>query len=94
MDAAQLNKFQWKTRDGQRMLVSEMTSSHLRNTIGYLRNRMTMVEAGYRAFSNIHGEMAEYCMEQSISKEEEKNEVRAVVVEIMIEELKRRGISP
>ena len=93
MGAAQLNKFQWKTRDGQYLLVSEMTSSHLRNTIGYLRNRMTEVGAGYSALGCIRGEMAGYYMDQSISEEEDKNEVRAVVVEIMIEELKRRGIS-
>lgn len=94
-------KTMWVTREGARIKVSDMDTSHLRNTVAMLRrkaeaDRAAEIDAGYRCLPMLRGEMATYYCEQDIARLEDEDAddwlLRQVpCFEKMLEELGKRG---
>ena len=59
----------WRTKDGQKIKVSNMTIEHLRNAIGVLqRHHSSSVAMAYEAVGFFHGEIAISLAEAEIDR--------------------------
>ena len=66
----------WKTKDGQKIRICDMTDNHLANTIDmfyrYVRHKETYyLLLGYQALATLRGEMALMGMENNVASLEE-----------------------
>jgi hypothetical protein len=57
--------YTWKTKDGQELLISEMTDHHLANAVAKLRSMIraelgSNLNAAYQVWGLLQGEQAEY----------------------------------
>lgn len=62
---------EWKTRDGRILKICDMTTSHLKNTVKYLRVRGyvtpdTFESCAMYAFSSLAGDMAQMAAENEL----------------------------
>lgn len=53
----------WKTRDGTKLRICDMTDDHLRNTIIFLEHQATKLKYEI-PYPNFRGEIAQYYAEQ------------------------------
>jgi hypothetical protein len=84
-------EFVWVTRDKQRIPLSQMTDSHLQNTINYLENRAAKEDNAYWSVgSMLQGEFAQMEWENSFDELNEKLEVMRSIVDLMKNEQSRR----
>ena len=68
----------WKTAKGELIKVSEMTTSHLLNTIRFLRRkgeigRYQEINAAWSCYSMLQGEIATYYAERDIQALEDED---------------------
>lgn len=91
----------WTTKDGQRLHVSEMTDSHLLNTIRFIgRNafafQMRDAFELWNGAESTNGEMASYSLEQEGERIAEMSDWEYLehheVYQAMLREAKRRGL--
>ena len=81
----------WTTQDGQRIAVSEMTNSHLLNTIRYLGRRIKEFrkDVGY---PNMMSELAQEIAEREYEKAEDLYCAMIDMREIMKKEASKRRL--
>jgi hypothetical protein len=83
----------WTTRDGEEILISEMTDDHLRNAI----RRCTQIWLASReniSFPNFSGEMAQYYAERDYNALQESVDPSVIFPEYedLVEEALRRKL--
>ena len=85
----------WTTADGEDMLISEMTNSHLSNTIAWLERHMDIFEDNAEAvmslWMSVSAEMATYHAEHLVDKYRSMHEFALFSLEMMREEKQVRG---
>ena len=82
----------WTTKDGQKILIEEMTDQHLLNTIAFLeRVHQEEIAAAWSCLSTLRGEMAQFYCENDIDKleSEESNHPQ---YDDLVEEAMSRGL--
>ena len=81
----------WTTKDGQKILISKMTTGHLKNAIKMLENnRLEVLHAGYSALSALQGEIATFTLESEIDSHLARIDAK---IDRMEFELKRRKLN-
>ena len=83
----------WKTRGGKKIPISEMTDSHLLNTIRFLqRAHQEAISAGYDVLGMLHGEMAVESVEQELHRLQEDGpaSIAPLYEDLVREALRRR----
>lgn len=87
-----MQTIRWKSKDGVSRPLSEMTDSHLRNTIAMLQRKNDDEESSYwSAGSMLQGEMALDSWESSMDEVMESVDQRRWWIQHMEQELARRG---
>lgn len=89
----------WTTRDGQKIPISQMTDTHLVNSIKLLERTAEAkwyedVNAGYSALALIQGEMAEMEIESCLrhAEEEGSDVYLPEIYDDMVDEMRKRKI--
>jgi len=93
MSSSTTKKSTWKTKDGNVINISDMTDSHLLNTIKMLERKhiQFLMIAPY---PNFNGEMAQVCAEQEWEAIQLSNpEDMFPILSNMYEEMMHRGIN-
>jgi hypothetical protein len=85
----------WTCRDGTKVRVKDMTTSHIKNAMAMLRRaEFYAIDSGWELLATVHGEMAADAIEQEVlSAEEEGIPEFQEWIGVFAEELLRRGES-
>jgi hypothetical protein len=70
MKASRTAGLVWKTKDGQKIALGDMTDSHLENTIAMLERRKQAYGDGtdFPCYPNFNGEMAQFFAEKDYDR--------------------------
>jgi hypothetical protein len=94
------NTKMWTTREGEKILVKDMTDLHIINTLRMLermadRWRMNALADAYFFLGQVHGEMAELALERELEDIEENgidpNKITPVY-DTLVDEAIKRGL--
>lgn len=67
-----VGEFVWKTADGRELTLGQIGDRHLLNIIRMLeRQHAAFLSQSYMALGFLQGEMATYCAEQDIDREDQ-----------------------
>lgn len=82
----------WVTKDGKRVKVTEMTDSHLRNTLAFMERKVESLWEEYDAAANYPGQGEMACYYADCAADEALDHVNDAKywVEVFKEEIKRR----
>lgn len=88
----------WKTNDGRRIAVKDMSDSHLLNAHRFMRRRSAesscILNKAWSFLTTLSGEMAQDCMEREIDNMEDRQCGIFVWIWAFKDELDRRGLTP
>jgi hypothetical protein len=81
----------WTTKDNKQLKLKEMTDSHLKNTIRYLRKKANEeLSAYWNVGCMLHGEQAQYDWENQCDDVNEQHQSRHMLADAMEAEIERR----
>lgn len=84
------NRKLWKTKDGKKIRIKDMSDSHLLNTIKYLDK--AYLNYLWNTMPDLQGDMAQFCAEQDFNHELENGDpslVWPIYADLVVEAIKR-----
>jgi hypothetical protein len=89
-----INSKTWKTRNGRKILVHEMSDTHIANTIAMLRRHYKLIsireDLDFALLSSLQGEMAQYAVEGDLTSLADQAFTVAMWISVFTTEQRRR----
>lgn len=98
MSVKQAENVYWKTKDGRKIAVNDMSDSHILNAHRFMRSRLAdsshILSRAWSFLASLQGEMAQECMEREIYVMEDREAIINCWIWVFEEELDRRSLIP